>query len=70
MLRLNKIIPYNVMFYCFEQSRAINNALNAFFLALSYLVVIRLTSLFITQRKRRKSGPLLKQLKSADKVHL
>ena len=58
------------MFYCFEQSRAINNALNAFFFALSYLVVIRLTSLFISQRKRRKSGPLLKLLKSADKVHL
>ena len=58
------------MFYCFEQSRAINNTINAFFFALSYLVVIRLTFLYISQRKRRKSGPLLKLLKSADKVHL
>ena len=58
------------MLYCFEQSRAINKALNAFFFALSYLVVIRLTSLFISQRERKKSGPLLKLIKSADKVHL
>ena len=42
------------MFYCFEQSRAINNALNAFFFALSYLVVIRLTSLFIAEKAEKK----------------